>query len=140
MSFLVLGGLNFDIVSSLTSHVVFEHLVEALVSDHLQDQDDDEAKHDDGTDDAGSDGTTTTGLLLVSMGAGIGVSRLALLSFLFVKLSCNGSPFCVNLGNLSVDLKLDSVGFSLAKHADVSRYNYWDFSVGINTDNLFVND
>jgi hypothetical protein len=39
---------------------------------------------------------------------------------------------------LSIDLQLNSVSFSLAEHADVSSYDYWDFGVDINTDNLFV--
>ena len=66
-------------------------------------------------------------------------SRLALLSFLFLKLSCNGGLFCINLGNLSIDLQLDFVCFSLAKHVNWSSLDYWDFGVSVNTDNLFVN-
>ena len=73
------------------------------------------------------------------MGVDFGKSRLPLLSFLSIKLSCNGGPFCINLGNLSVDLQLNLVGFSLAEHADVSRYDYWDLGVDIDTNDLFVN-
>ena len=140
IGFLVLAGLDLNVFLSSASHGVSEELVEALISDHLEDQDDDEGEHDDGTDDASSNGTTTIVLILVSVGSDVGVSRLALLGFLLVKLSCNGSLFCVNLSNLSIDLLLNFVSFSLAEHTDVSSYDYWDFGVDIDLYNLFVDD
>ena len=72
------------------------------------------------------------------MGVDFGKSRLPLLGFLLAKLSCDGSLFCVNLSDLSIDLQLNSVSFGLAEHADVSSYDYWDFGVDIDTNNLFV--
>ena len=48
VSFRVLGGLDFDMLLSVTSQIASsEKLVEALVSDHLQDKHDDEEEHDD---------------------------------------------------------------------------------------------
>ena len=138
--FLVIARLDFDVSLSAVPHVGPAQLIIAPLSDHLQDKDEDETEHDECTDDAGSNSTSILVFILVGVGSGIGVSRLALLRFLFVELCLDCGLFCINLGNLSVDLQLDPVGLSLAEHVDVGRRDYWDFGVDINFDDRLVDD
>ena len=65
-------------------------------------------------------------------------SRLVLLCFVLVDSVCNGGPFCINLGDLCVDLLLDLVGLGLAEHANIGSLHHLDIGIDVNTDNLLI--